>query len=91
MFKSYFPLTAAVLLFGTAAQANELKAQITDLELARVSQKETPGPKESIGATVGDGTKEASAAKVIGMAGQELHPCARPIYLNGGHFGGNNE
>lgn len=85
MFKSYFPLTAAVLLFGAAAQADEPEAQTTDRELARVAHKEAPG------ATAGYGTKEASATKVTGGAGQELHPCARPVYLNGGHFGGNGE
>lgn len=82
MFKTIPLITGAALLCAGVAQAAAPEAQV-DPEYTKITNKEAPAP------TAGDETNEASGNRVAKEAEQELHPDARPVYLNGGYFGGN--
>lgn len=71
----------ALLLAGTA-NADAPDAQ-TDAARTALAKKEAPAPSAH------DAAKQAPIAPQANAAEQELHPDARPVYLNGGHFGGN--
>ncbi len=78
----------AVLFAGTAqadvsgtAQADALEAQTDGARMA-LAKEEAPAPSAH------DAAKQAPSTPQANAAGQELHPDARPVYLNGGYFGG---
>lgn len=82
MFKPIPLMAGAALLFAGVAQAAAPETQAGQ-EGATIAQKEVPAPK------AGDDTRDTSGNSVAKEAEQELHPDARPVYLNGGYFGGN--
>lgn len=82
MFKTIPLIAGAALLFAGVAQAAAPEAQV-DPEYAKLANQEAPAP------TAGDDTKDASGNRLTKEADQELHPDARPVYLNGGYFGDN--
>lgn len=79
MSKQILWLAGAAWLFAGAAQAESTEALATQARSA-LAQKEAPAP------TAGIVTAEAPGKKA---AERELHPDAKPVYLDGGHFGGN--
>lgn len=82
MFKTIPLIAGAALLFAGVAQAAAPESQ-ADPESTTVAHKEAPAP------TAGDDTKDVSGNRVTKETEQELHPDARPVYLNGGYFGDN--
>lgn len=69
------------MLFAGTAQADAPEAQTDGARLA-LGKKEAPAPSAHDAARQAPDTPQANAAD------QELHPDARPVYLDGGHFGG---
>lgn len=83
MLKQTLLLAGAALLFAGAAQAEAPEAQPTQAR-SDASHKEAPAPAPEAGTT--------EIAKTLAVRakddGRELHPDARPVYLNGGYFDG---
>jgi len=69
------------LLWAGTVNAEAPDAQ-TDAPRMAVAKKEAPAPSARAPAKPAPAKPQANAAE------QELHPDARPVYLNGGHFGG---
>ncbi len=82
MFKTIPLIAGAALLFAGVAQAAETEGQVNP-EHTKIANTEAPAP------TAGDEVKDVSGNRVTKEADQELHPDARPVYLNGGYFGDN--
>lgn len=80
MFKPCLLLAGAALLLGGTAQAATPEAQ-TDHKPTTVAHRDAPAPKAI------DDTTLAPTTPPSREADQELHPDARPVYLNGGYFG----
>jgi hypothetical protein len=81
MSKQTLLLAGVALLFAGAAQADVPQTQVSQASSA-IAQKEAPAPTTSIAVT---NDSEMTAAKT---AEQELSPNIRPVYLDGGYFGG---
>ena len=81
MSKQTLLLAGVTFLFAGAAQADATEAQVTQ-ESSVIAQQEAPAPTASVATTVESGNTAAKAAE------QDLSPDARPVYLNGGYFGG---
>ena len=82
MFKSYLLVTGVALLFAGPAHADNTEAQAMQARAA-IAKKEAPAPSAT--------SEDLDAARRQGStneATEELHPDARPVYLNGGYFGG---
>ncbi|MHB1062383.1 MAG: hypothetical protein ACYC39_11680 [Thiobacillus sp.] len=73
---------AGALLFAGAAQADATEAQ-ADQERSTIAQKEAPAPSPS------SAVAESAGTTATEMAGQELHPNAKPVYLSGEDCGSN--
>lgn len=82
MFKAHLLLAGTALLLAGTAQAAEPEAQAEPESIA-VAHQEAPAPRAR------DEARDTTANAAASEAEQELHPDARPVYLNGGHFGGN--
>lgn len=70
----------AAFLFAGVAQAATPEAQ-QDREQMTIAHQEAAAPK------AGHDANEDAATRMAKESVQELHPDARPVYLNGGHFG----
>ena len=83
MFRQMLLLAGVAVLFAGAAQAEAPEAQAT-LARSGVSHQEAPAPAPEAGT--------AETAKILADRAKdderELHPDARPVYLNGGYFDG---
>lgn len=80
MFKPNLILAGAAFLFAGFVQAD---APNTQAEPARttIAKQEAPAP------AAGNITTDSADKSKTREANQELHPDARPVYLNGGYFG----
>jgi hypothetical protein len=81
MIGRFLGVAGMALMFAGTAQADAPDAQ-TDASRTALAKKEAPAPAAH------DAAKQASDTPQANAAEQELHPDARPVYLNGGHFGG---
>lgn len=81
MIKQILALAGLALLSSGAALADEAAAQ-ADRNNSQVAQSDASAPAVVIAA------KNATQAAAGKDAAQELHPDARPVYNNNGHFGG---
>lgn len=70
----------AAFLFAGMAQAATPEAQ-QDREQITIAHQEAAARK------AGQDAHEDAATRMAKESVQELHPEARPVYLNGGHFG----
>lgn len=81
MFKPYLLLAGVALLFAGTVQADSPEAQAKQASTA-IAKQEAAAPAADRSA------RNVAARPATNEANQELHPDARPVYLNGGHFGG---
>jgi hypothetical protein len=82
MFKAHLLVLGATLAFASAVQAEAPQKQ-SDARVAVVAKKAAAAAPEVDTQTRGASTQQNNATN------EELHPDARPVYLNGGHFGDN--
>lgn len=76
----FLPVAALALLFAGTTNADAPDPQ-TDASRTALAKQEAPAPSAH------DAAEQATIAPKPDAADRELHPDARPVYLNGGHFG----
>lgn len=81
MIGRFLRVAGMALMCAGTAQADAPDAQ-TDAPRMALAKKEAPAPSAH------DAAKQAPSTPPAIAADQELHPDARPVYLDGGHFGG---
>jgi hypothetical protein len=84
MSKQILLLAGAALLFAGAAQACAPEAQ-ADQAHSTIDQNDAPAPAASVAEV---GTVGSAPAKKVG---QERSDDAKPVYLDGGYFGGSTD
>lgn len=80
MFKPYLVVAGVALLFAGSVQAEAPETQ-SERARATIAKKEAPAPSATRAET------DAASKQEKNEATEELHPAARPVYLNGGYFG----
>ncbi len=81
MIGRFLRVAGLAVLFAGTAQADAPKAQADTARMA-LAKQEAPAPSAH------EAARQAPSAPQPNTATQELHPDARPVYLDGGHFGG---
>ena len=84
MSKQILLLAGAALLFANAAQACAPEAQV-DPAHSTIDQNEAPAPAVSV---AGPGTVGGTSSRKVE---QRRADDARPVYLDGGYFGGSDD
>ncbi|MBW8457872.1 MAG: hypothetical protein K0M58_05460 [Thiobacillus sp.] len=88
MSKQILLLAGAALLFAGTVQAEAPGAQ-TERARTTIAKNEAFVFSASTEIDVASRNCDAISKPDQNEATEELHPDARPVYLNGGHFGGN--